>query len=91
MHTKHIMVSSYRYIYIFFLLRLHIIIAYAFSYDLLTFPGSGSDKIEYAQMKNNNLSALIEETLQVLEKHGGEDAFINIKYMVPTYESCILN
>jgi len=23
--------------------------------------------------------------------HGGEDAFINIKYMVPTYESCVLN
>lgn len=49
------------------------------------------DKIDYAQMKNNNLSDLIEETLQVLERHGGENAFINIKYMVPTYESCLLN
>lgn len=49
------------------------------------------DRIDYAQMRNTNLSALIEETLQVLERHGGEDAFINIKYMVPTYESCLLN
>lgn len=50
-----------------------------------------SDKIDYAQLKNCNLSVLIEETLQVLERHGGEDAFINIKYMVPTYESSLLN
>jgi hypothetical protein len=33
---------------------------------------------------------LIEETLGAFERHGGPDAFINIKYMVPTYESCIL-
>ena len=26
---------------------------------------------------------LIEETLELLETHGGEDAFINIKYMIP--------
>ncbi|EEQ99258.1 hypothetical protein Pmar_PMAR013311 [Perkinsus marinus ATCC 50983] len=38
-----------------------------------------------------NIGALIDETLGVLEKHGGEDAFINIKYMVPTYESQVLN
>ena len=25
------------------------------------------------------------------EIHGGEDAFINIKYMIPTYESYVLN
>ena len=24
-----------------------------------------------------------------ISRHGGEDAFINIKYMVPTYESCV--
>jgi hypothetical protein len=29
------------------------------------------------------------ETLEKLEITGGEDAFINIKYMVPTYESCV--
>ncbi|XP_014093675.1 parkin coregulated gene protein homolog [Bactrocera oleae] len=49
------------------------------------------DEIDYAQRTNMNLGDLIDETLQVLELHGGEDAFINIKYMVPTYESCYLN
>ncbi|CAD8066842.1 unnamed protein product [Paramecium sonneborni] len=46
------------------------------------------DKIDYAQRKNENLSDLIQETLETLEKNGGEDAYINIKYMIPTYESC---
>jgi hypothetical protein len=49
------------------------------------------DKIEYGQRHGNVLGDLIEETLQLFEIHGGEDAFINIKYMVPTYESCVLN
>ncbi|XP_067626329.1 parkin coregulated gene protein homolog [Eurosta solidaginis] len=49
------------------------------------------DEIDYAQRANMNLGDLIDETLQILELHGGEDAFINIKYMVPTYESCYLN
>lgn len=47
------------------------------------------DKIDYSQRKNENLGDLIQETLEVLEKNGGEDAYINIKYMVPTYESCM--
>lgn len=49
------------------------------------------DKIEYDQRKRLNLGDLISETLQLLEQTGGEDAFINIKYMIPTYESCVLN
>ena len=49
------------------------------------------DAIDYAQQKKNNIGELILETLQLLEIHGGEDAFINIKYMIPTYESCVLN
>ena len=24
-----------------------------------------------------------------MELNGGDDAFINIKYMIPTYESCV--
>ena len=32
-----------------------------------------------------------DEYTSFLEMHGGEDAFINIKYMIPTYESCVLN
>jgi len=49
------------------------------------------DGIEYSQRKDMNIGDLINETLEILEKTGGEDAFINIKYMIPTYESCIQN
>merc|ERR1719162_1581774 len=48
------------------------------------------DKIDYSQRKRTNLGDLIEEALEIFEIHGGEDAFINIKYMIPTYESCVL-
>lgn len=48
------------------------------------------DKIDYAQRKEINLGDLIQETLELFEQCGGEDAFINIKYMIPTYESCVL-
>ncbi|XP_046392772.1 parkin coregulated gene protein homolog [Ischnura elegans] len=49
------------------------------------------DGIDYTQQRRQNVGDLIEETLEILERYGGEDAFINIKYMVPTYESCMLN
>ena len=49
------------------------------------------DKIDYGQRKSANLGDLIQQTLELFEIHGGEDAFINIKYMIPTYESCVLN
>jgi hypothetical protein len=45
------------------------------------------DGIYYAQQKRENIGDLIQETLEKFELTGGEDAFINIKYMVPTYES----
>eukprot|EP00347_Sterkiella_histriomuscorum_P022308 403330941 len=47
------------------------------------------DKIDYGQRKGDNVGDLIQETLEQFEKHGGEDAYINIKYMIPTYESCM--
>jgi len=47
------------------------------------------DKIDYSQRKHENISDLIQETLEIFERHGGEDAYINIKYMIPTYESCM--
>ncbi|XP_008558063.1 parkin coregulated gene protein isoform X2 [Microplitis mediator] len=47
--------------------------------------------IDYSQQRGENPADLIQETLEVLERYGGEDAFINIKYMVPTYESCMMN
>ena len=49
------------------------------------------DRIQYSQRKNLILGDLIQQTLEMFETHGGEDAFINIKYMIPTYESCVLN
>ena len=49
------------------------------------------DKIQYGQRKALILGDLIQQTLELFEAHGGEDAFINIKYMVPTFESCVLN
>ena len=49
------------------------------------------DKIDYSQRKGKNLGDLIVNTLEMFESYGGDDASINIKYMVPTYESCVLN
>lgn len=47
--------------------------------------------IDYSQQRGENVADIIQETLEILEIYGGEDAFINIKYMVPTYESCMMN
>eukprot|EP00758_Cryptobia_borreli_P015040 Tbor_TRINITY_DN5983_c1_g2::TRINITY_DN5983_c1_g2_i1::g.18649::m.18649 len=47
------------------------------------------DGIEYSQRKRENIGDLVHETLATLETYGGEDAFINIKYMIPTYDSCV--
>ena len=51
-------------------------------------PNTG-DKIDYAQRKNRDMGVLINDSLQMLEASGG-GAPINIKYMIPTYESCVL-
>jgi hypothetical protein len=48
------------------------------------------DEIDYSQQKNQNLGDLIDQTLEIFERHGGEDSYINIKYMIPTYESAVL-
>lgn len=49
------------------------------------------DLIFYSQRKEINIGDLIDETLEILEKTGGDDAYINIRYMIPTYESCLQN
>lgn len=49
------------------------------------------DGIDYSQQKRSNMGELVNETLEKLELTGGEDAFINIKYMIPTYESVVLS
>lgn len=48
------------------------------------------DGIDYSQRKRVNMGELITQTLEQLEIHGGEDAFINIKYLVPTYQSVVV-
>ncbi|CAK6970052.1 parkin coregulated gene protein-like [Scomber scombrus] len=51
---------------------------------------NSGDGIEYSQRKRENIGDLIQETLEMFERYGGNDAFINIKYMVPTYQSCMI-
>jgi len=48
------------------------------------------DGIEYGQRRMSNLGDLIQDTLEMLEVKGGDDAFINIKYLIPTYESVVI-
>lgn len=45
------------------------------------------DAIDYGQRKLLNMGDLIQQTLELMETHGGDDAFINIKYLIPTYQS----
>lgn len=45
------------------------------------------DAIDYGQRKQHNMGDLIQQTLEIMETHGGDDAFINIKYLIPTYQS----
>jgi hypothetical protein len=41
---------------------------------------------DYEKNISTDLDRLINETLVVLEQFGGQDAFINIKFSIPTYE-----
>jgi len=51
------------------------------------------DNILYGQRKQNNIGDLISETLMLIEQNASADAnaFINIKYMIPVYESCMVS
>ncbi|KGL98417.1 Parkin coregulated gene protein, partial [Charadrius vociferus] len=51
---------------------------------------NSGDGIDYSQQKRENIGDLIQETLEAFERCGGETASINIKYMIPTYQSCML-
>ncbi|OQR94632.1 hypothetical protein ACHHYP_01037 [Achlya hypogyna] len=44
------------------------------------------DAIDFSQRRDSDVGALIQETLEKMERLGGPDAYVNIKYMVPTYE-----
>jgi hypothetical protein len=48
---------------------------------LFPIAANSGDGIDYSQQKRVNLGDLIEETLEAFERHGGPDAFINIKYV----------
>ena len=50
---------------------------------------NAGDQIVYGQQNQECLGDLIMETLELFEYHGGPDAFINIKYLVPSYQSCV--
>lgn len=45
------------------------------------------DKMSYT----SDLAKTIDVTVELMERLGGPDAFINIKFAMPTYESCMLN
>lgn len=45
------------------------------------------DKIDFN--RNGHAGDIVEQTLQLLERTGGPYAYLNIKYMVPTYESVV--
>lgn len=47
------------------------------------------DRIDYSRV--GRLSDVIDRTLMTLERCGGPNAFINIKYSIPTYESYVNN
>lgn len=49
------------------------------------------DGIDYGQQRRENLGELIMETLEAFEINGGEDAFINIKYLVPVFQSVVVS
>lgn len=48
------------------------------------------DRIDYSQRKGGNLGEVMMRTLEQLELNGGEDAFINIKYLIPVYQSALI-
>jgi len=47
------------------------------------------DGIDYSQRERATLGDLIMETLELLEIHGGRDAYLNLKYLVPIYQSVV--
>ena len=54
--------------------------------DLNTNIGDG---IDYSQRHNNDIGENVRKTLELLEEHGGPDAYRSIKFSIPLYESCM--
>ena len=47
------------------------------------------DEFDTKSLKHQRLADVIAETLEAMERSGGEDAFVNLKYMIPSFESAI--
>ena len=47
------------------------------------------DSIDYAQRRNNDVGEEIRKTLELMEEFGGPNAFEQIKFSIPLYQSCI--
>ena len=45
--------------------------------------------MDYQQGHPLNIGEVVRQTLEAFEYYGGPDAFINIKWMIPTYQSCL--
>jgi hypothetical protein len=55
-------------------------------------PGKSlGDAMDYKQFKSDDLVVPIAEVLNMMEGCGGPNAFVNIKFMVPTYTSAFHN
>lgn len=46
---------------------------------------------EIDTLRNTRMGDVIQDTLEILERYGGRHAYVNIKYMIPTYESAVMN
>jgi hypothetical protein len=47
------------------------------------------DSIDYAQRKNDDIGENVRKTLELLEEKGGRDAYKQIKFSIPLYESVL--
>ena len=57
-----------------------------FTDDVDHFP---SREIVGCGRSKRNIGSLVRATLRALERRGGADALVNIKYQIPTYQSCV--
>ena len=46
------------------------------------------DGIEWSQQRGENMGDLVWEMLEAMEVHGSDEAFMNIRLVVPSYQSC---
>ena len=50
---------------------------------------STMDKVSGNTRFNEDMAELINDTLDLLDQTGGENAYVHIKYMVPTYQRAV--